>query len=55
MTLNGTTLVCNAEDGYQLKADRQSLELLDEACKTLQTAAAPQLEATFPCDEVTLL
>jgi len=55
VTLNGTTLVCNAKDGYKLKANRQSLELLGEACKTLQTAAAPQLEATFPCDDVTLL
>lgn len=55
VTLNGTALVCNADDGYKLKADRQSLELLGEACKTLQTAAAPQLAATFPCDDVTLL
>jgi hypothetical protein len=53
--LNGTALVCDDPDGYKLKADRQSLELQGAACKTLQTAAAPQLKATFPCDDVVLL
>ena len=55
VTLNGLALKCNDVDGYRLKADRQSLELLGQACSTLQTSAAPQLKAAFPCDDVTLL
>jgi hypothetical protein len=53
--LNGNVLKCDDADGYRLKADRQSLELLGDACTILQTSAAPQLKAAFPCDDVKLL
>lgn len=53
--LNGAPLKCDDADGYRLKANRSSLELLGHACSTLQTSAAPQLKASFPCDDVTLL
>ena len=52
--LDGAALPCNDADGYRLKPDRTSLELLGSACKRLQTARAPELEASFPCDDVKL-
>jgi hypothetical protein len=55
VTLSGTALRCNDPDGYRLKEDRQSLELLGESCKKIQTSAAPELKATFPCESVVLL
>jgi Mg-chelatase subunit ChlD len=52
--LNGSALGCNDANGYRLKEDRASLELLGSACTSLQTASAPELRAAFPCDDVKL-
>ncbi|MET0384464.1 MAG: vWA domain-containing protein [Polyangiales bacterium] len=55
VSLDGRPLVCNDANGYRLKDDRASLELLGTACSTLQAAAAPVVKARFPCADVTLL
>ncbi len=55
VTLDGQPLVCDDDDGYRVKGDHQSIELLGSACKTLQTASAPELQVTFPCADVTVL
>lgn len=55
VTMNGAPLLCNDANGYRLKPDRQSLELLGSACNALQSAAAPIFRATFPCRDVVLL
>lgn len=53
--MNGTLLTCDAPDGYRVREDRQTLELLGGACQTLQRDAKARLEASFPCSDVVLL
>ena len=55
VTLDGQPLVCGDDDGYRVKDDHQSIELLGSACKSLQTAGRPELKVTFPCGDVTVL
>jgi hypothetical protein len=55
VTLDGNALACDQPNGYRLNEDHQSIQLLGEACTTLQTAASPQLKVSFPCQDVTLL
>jgi hypothetical protein len=55
VTLDGNTLSCNDDNGYRIKPDRQSLELLGDACKALQSAQTAQLKVSFPCQDVMLL
>jgi hypothetical protein len=55
VTLDGEPLLCDAEDGYHVKDDHQSIELLGSACEVLQTASHPELKVTFPCGAVTVL
>jgi hypothetical protein len=54
VVLNGAAVPCNDPDGYRLNPDRRSLALLGAACAQLQAARAPVLQATFPCEDVTL-
>jgi hypothetical protein len=53
--MNGVSLACGGGDGYRVKEDRQTLELLGGACHTLQHDPRAKLEASFPCGEVVLL
>lgn len=55
VTLDGATLQCDGKDGYRLKEDRQTLELLGDACNQLRNKPSAKLVATFPCDHVVLL
>jgi len=53
--LDGQPLICDDDDGYRVKEDHQSIELLGGACKSLRTAGDLELQVTFPCGAVTVL
>ena len=55
VTLDGEPLLCDDDDGYRVKDDHQSIELLGSACEALQTASDPELKVAFPCGDVTVL
>jgi hypothetical protein len=52
--LNNVLLACNDANGYRIKEDRQSLELLGTACTDLKTAQFASVHASFPCDAIVL-
>jgi len=54
VSLNGTPLVCNAADGYRVKEDRMTLQLVGAACSTLQGTPSAQVKASFACEDVVL-
>jgi hypothetical protein len=54
VALNGQKLVCNGPDGYRVREDRTTLELLGAACNTLQTTPQTKVTASFACDDVIL-
>jgi hypothetical protein len=46
--LNGTPIPCDDPDGWRA-VDESHIELLGEACETLQSGPGATLDATFPC------
>jgi hypothetical protein len=52
VTVNGTLLECNGQDGFRVKEDLRTLELLGSACETLKRDPVAHLEANFPCNAV---
>jgi len=51
VTLNGTPLQCNGDNGWRLN-DSLHIELLGEPCEQFKMSASAQLIANFPCDAV---
>ena len=50
--LNGEVLKC--DEGFRVKEDLSTLELLGSACETLLKDPKSTLQATFPCDVLVL-
>ncbi|HEX5660691.1 MAG TPA: vWA domain-containing protein [Polyangiales bacterium] len=53
VTLDDQKLAC--ETDYRVGADKQSLELLGDACTKLRSQPTSKLSASFACDDVILL
>jgi von Willebrand factor type A domain len=51
VTLNGTPLECNGENGWRLN-DALHIELLGAPCEEFKMSASARLVANFPCDAV---
>jgi hypothetical protein len=49
VVLNGTSLACNAPNGWSL-VDSQTIELAGTACEALRTDPTSTLSASFPCN-----
>lgn len=51
--LDGDPLQCNDENGWEV-VDASTIRLLGESCEAWKYEAEPAIEATFPCEIVTL-
>lgn len=52
--VNGKSLECGGANGFRVKDDLETLELLGSACETYKKDQEATLKATFPCDEIIL-
>jgi hypothetical protein len=53
VTLNGTDLECNSDDGWVL-TDPRHIRLQGDACDTLKSSDSAMLDASFPCGVFTV-
>jgi hypothetical protein len=53
VTLNGTDLKCNSDDGWVL-TDPRHIRLQGDACDTLKSSDSAMLDASFPCGVFTV-